>query len=160
MSVLDTIVVTLDGPPQGKGRPRFRVVAPKGRAPFATVYTPAETVAYEKALAWQAKAAMRGRHKFEGPVAVVMIAFFAVPASWSRKDRADALAGHIRPTGKPDGDNVLKMLDALNGLMWNDDAQVVEATVVKLYAEKAMLRVAIAPAATAMASRPELPLGE
>jgi Holliday junction resolvase RusA-like endonuclease len=53
--------------------------------------------------------------------------YLPVPASWEPVDQADALAGRRRPTSTPDLDNWIKLpMDALNGLVWIDDAQVVE----------------------------------
>ena len=42
--------------------------------------------------------------------------------------------GEIRPTVKPDWDNIGKIIsDALNGIAYKDDAQVVSCTVEKRY---------------------------
>jgi Holliday junction resolvase RusA-like endonuclease len=38
------------------------------------------------------------------------------------------------PTGKPDLDNLLKILDALSGLAFDDDAQIISASIEKTYA--------------------------
>lgn len=37
---------------------------------------------------------------------------------------------------RPDCDNIVKCLDALNGVCWNDDAQIVELTVSKDYGDE------------------------
>ena len=120
--VISTVDIFLPGEPIGKGRPRFAM----GRT-----YTPPATVAYEYALKTEAALAMRqtGLEPFEGPVAVKVVAYFSIPKSWSKTRRA----GAYLHTTKPDLDNVLKMLDALNGVVWLDDAQVCEATVSKRY---------------------------
>jgi Holliday junction resolvase RusA-like endonuclease len=68
---------------------------------------------------------------------------FSVPASWPRNKRDAALAGVIRPTGRPDFDNICKMVDALNGIVWLDDTQVVDARVEKHYSERACLTVCV-----------------
>lgn len=141
-------MVELPGDPRGKGRPRFRYVKPKdaSRPGFVSVYTDAETVAYETALKWKGKAAMRGRPPLEGPLAVRVFAMMPIPKSWPNKRRDAALAGMVFPTGKPDADNILKMLDALNTKadrsgepgfrgVWLDDAQIVRSLVVKEYGE-------------------------
>jgi Holliday junction resolvase RusA-like endonuclease len=65
----------------------------------------------------------------EGPLALRIRAVFRVPDSWSQKKKVAAvLQGSIRPTGKPDLDNVLKHVkDVMTDLcFWKDDAQVVE----------------------------------
>lgn len=119
----------LDGPPQGKGRARS---APNGHH-----YTPAKTVAYETRLAYEFKmVAGPDWTPIEGPVSFIASVVFAIPTSWSGKKRAAALAGTIRPTVKPDTDNVSKLKDGLNGIAWRDDAQVVYDLVVKTYGEQ------------------------
>ena len=64
----------------------------------------------------------------DGPLALGVRAVFAVPSSWSKKKQAQAYAGEIRPTSKPDLSNVIKHVeDVMTGLQfWRDDCQVVE----------------------------------
>jgi Holliday junction resolvase RusA-like endonuclease len=63
--------------------------------------------------------------------------FFSIPEAWPRIKKMQAVTGKIRPAKKPDCDNQLKaILDALNGVAWKDDAQVVEAKISKFYAER------------------------
>jgi Holliday junction resolvase RusA-like endonuclease len=78
---------------------------------------------------------MDGRSPIEGPLKVCVFASFPIPASWPKKRRAAALAGTARPTTKPDADNLLKILDALNQVVWRDDSQIVDGFVRKLYSE-------------------------
>ena len=48
-----------------------------------------------------------------------------------------ALDGDIKPTVKPDADNVEKAVkDALNGVVWVDDCQVVNCEKEKFYSTK------------------------
>jgi Holliday junction resolvase RusA-like endonuclease len=137
------ITVELEGEPKGKGRPRSRVAWTKDGRPFVAVYTPSDTRQYELALSWAAKTAMRGHPPFEGPLEIYVEAHFGVPPSWSRKKRDAALADVIRPTGAPDWDNCGKVTDAFNGIVWRDDSQVVDARVIKRYAEQPLLRVKV-----------------
>jgi len=132
------VSVELPGPPQGKGRPRF---ARKNGLSFA--YTPSKTRAYEKALAQAAALAMRGREPLIGPLNVMVWAYMPVPASWSRRKRDAALAGILRPTTRPDWENIAKVTDAFNGIVWKDDAYVVDGAVSKRYAESPRLRVEV-----------------
>ncbi len=132
----EPIVITLAGVPIGKGRPRFS--RKSGHA-----YTPERTRTYENSLAYIAQAAMYGREIFEGPLSVSVLAVFPVPASWSNKRRAQALDGLIQPTCKPDADNLLKVLDALNEIVWRDDKQIVLASILKQYGKKASYQVII-----------------
>ncbi len=64
-----------------------------------------------------------------------MFAMMAIPASWSKRKRLDAIEGRLRPTTKPDWDNIAKVIDALNHVVWADDASVVDGLVRKFYSE-------------------------
>ena len=122
------IEIVVPQTPVGKGRARF--VKATGRT-----YTPQKTVAFEGLVALAGQEAMAGAAPLDGPLKVVVSAYFPVPASKPKKWQAAALDGRIRPTKKPDGDNVLKAIaDALNLIVWIDDAQIVDATVRKFYA--------------------------
>lgn len=115
------------GPPRGKARPR---VTKKGIA-----FTPAETRNYEALLRLHAQQAMAGRAPLDGPVILEIVALYPIPASWSKRKRAAALCGE-QPLVKPDLDNIAKMADALNGVVWVDDAQVVRLIAEKRYSEQ------------------------
>ena len=66
-----------------------------------------------------------------------LIAYFPVPHSYSKKKRGECIAGLIKPTVKPDIDNVVKAaLDAMNGVVYDDDKQVFEVIVSKRYTER------------------------
>ena len=138
IAMTDLIEIVLDGPPRGKGRPRFST---KGGS--ATTYTDAATRAYELKLAWEAKVAMRGKPPFEGPVHLAVIAYLPIPKYLSKADKLAAEKGDIVPVSKPDVDNILKVTDAFNGIVWNDDKQVVLASICKFYSPKPRLRISV-----------------
>lgn len=127
----DVVTIVMTGAPRGKGRPRFARIGAGVRA-----YTDAETEAYEGAIKAHARVAMAGRAPFRYAVRVDICAHMPIPPSWPFKKREAARAGRIRPTGKPDGDNIAKAIyDALNKVVWDDDAQIVHAVIVKRYSE-------------------------
>lgn len=67
-----------------------------------------------------------------------------MPKSFSKKKQQMAKDGALRPTTKPDCDNYLKTIkDALNGVIWKDDSQVVEVTVGKFYSDAPRVEVEI-----------------
>lgn len=134
------IEVTLRGEPRGKGRPRF-----SSAGKFVRVYTDKKTRDYEKALALAGRVAMRGKQQLRGALFVTVMAIMAVPKSWPNRRRDAALTGAARPMGRgtDDCDNLAKMLDALNGVVWADDAAVVDLRVAKFYGEEPMLRVEV-----------------
>lgn len=137
---MNSVAFIVPGEPQGKGRARVGTVAGHAR-----MFTPQKTVAYEGLIAMSARQAMGRTLPFDGACVVEVDAVFSVPQSWSKKKRADALAGVLRPTKKPDGDNVLKAVcDGINGVVWADDVQAVDQRVRKLYGERPELRVRVA----------------
>lgn len=125
------ITIRVDTTPRGKGRPRFT------RAGFA--YTDPKTRSYEALLRDTAMWTMGAKAPLEGPLHVHVTAFMPIPKSMSEGKKVEARAGHFLPTTKPDADNILKTLDAFNGIVWKDDAQIVEATVVKRYSSSPAL---------------------
>ena len=126
------IAFTVPGNPIAKGRPRF--VRATGRT-----FTPAKTMNYEGVVAGCAAQAMGAREPFEGPLRVTIRATFLVPQSWSQKRKNDA----VWKTSKPDADNLAKIVDAMNAIVWRDDAQVCELTVQKRYGAIAGLTVSV-----------------
>jgi Holliday junction resolvase RusA-like endonuclease len=111
------------------------------------VYADPESRAYEGRLRAAAALAMHGRDMLTGPLCITIIARFSVPTSWSKTKQAAAMAGEIRPTVRPDWDNIGKVVDAFNGVVWRDDAQIVEGSVTKLYGADPLLLVIVRPVA-------------
>jgi Holliday junction resolvase RusA-like endonuclease len=110
-------------------------------------YTEPKTRAKEAEIAAYATCALIGRQPFTGAVRVEIIAWMPVPESWSAKKKAMAIEGKIRPTAKPDGDNVLKLaLDALNGVAWKDDAAVVDMACSKRFGVPVQTVIIVEPA--------------
>ena len=129
------------GAPVGKGRPR---AARRGAG--VVMFTPEKTADYEALVSATASNAMRAEAGplFTGPLEAVLEMRFPVPASWSKAKRARALAGVEWHTSKPDADNVAKaILDACNGVVFRDDAQVVVLIATKAFSEEPGVRVVI-----------------
>lgn len=123
------------GPPQGKARARTVLNRHTGRV---SSYTPENTVIYEN-LITMSFLEQCGRKRFESttPISVSIIATFPIPKSTSKKRANQMTAGSIRPTKKPDADNISKcILDALNGVAYYDDSQVVSLEVKKIYGKE------------------------
>lgn len=147
----------MSGKPRGKGALRFRVIIPQEfkmrtrqelpdrwwEVIYAMGYTDAKTVAYMEALSWCARAAMKSRTPTNRPVALLLHAYMPIPVSWPKSKQFNAKVGALRPMGKPDWDNIGKMCDALTGVVWIDDAPVVDARVIKYYSERPALRVEV-----------------
>lgn len=139
----DEIRFTVPGEPQGKGRARVGTIQGKAR-----MFTPQKTVAYEGLIAIAAQDAMQGAPLFTGPVMLEVTMHCPIRPSWSKKKQAQALAGDIYPTSKPDADNCMKAVcDALNGVAWKDDTQVTDAHIRKRFSEIPRVDVIITPLA-------------
>lgn len=118
------IKLTIPGQPCAKQRPR--VV--NGHA-----YTPEKTVNYET-LVKELYIMQNHRQQLAGALQMTVKAYFEIPKSQSQKNRWLMRTGEIRPTKKPDWDNIGKIIsDALNGLAYHDDSQIVDAVVEKYY---------------------------
>lgn len=128
------LIFNVEGDPVGKQRPRFA----RGRT-----YTPKKSVDYESLIASQALSAMCPSLPLETPVAVYIYANYAIPASYSKKRKEACLNRFERPK-KPDLDNVAKsFLDAMNGIVYKDDVQVVSLHVTKRYDTIASVHVCV-----------------
>lgn len=127
------IQFTVLGCPVGKGRPKFSTF--NGHA---VAYTPAKTVSYENLvkLSFQQQCNCKPYEK-DVPLKAVIVAYFPIPKSVSKKNRVKMLDGLIRHTKKPDTDNLVKaVLDALNGIAFYDDSQVCDIICIKRYGEE------------------------
>ena len=138
----DTISFEVPGPPVAKGRGRVGRLA-NGRP---TVFTPAQTRSYEDRLRGAAVQAMRGRSLFIGAVEVTLEIRLPVPESWPQKHQTLALSGDVQPTSRPDLDNYIKTLDALNGVVWRDDSAIVRIVANKVYSDRPALVITVRPA--------------
>lgn len=139
------LVITLAGEPRGKGRHRSRIASTGDGRTFIRNHPDAKTQAYEGRIAAAAQVAMAGRPLLTGPLVVAIWAHMGVPASLSAKKRAAALAGHLVPTKKPDFDNLAKICDALNKVVWTDDALIVDGFVSKRWSDRPRLVIRVEP---------------
>lgn len=88
-----------------------------------------------------AAAAMDGAPPLDGPLEMTIRATYLVPASWPRKRRN---AARWR-TSKPDADNLAKIVaDAINEIVYVDDAQIASLSVQKVYGPLAGVTVSVA----------------
>lgn len=121
---------TIPGEPTGKARPR---VTKWG------AYTPEKTVLYENLV----KTCYDGGF-FDGELSMNVEAYYQIPKSASKRNAECMRLESIRPTKKPDCDNVLKIIaDALNGVAYKDDSQIVDARVQKFYSDNPRVEVVI-----------------
>lgn len=97
-------------------------------------YTPPKTKEFQEQIRWMTK--QQGVEYLTGALQCTIRAEFAVPKSYSKKKRKELLERWFH-TNKPDADNIAKaVLDALNGLLYEDDSQVVDLNIYKVWGEK------------------------
>ncbi|MGU8664601.1 RusA family crossover junction endodeoxyribonuclease [Clostridium perfringens] len=119
-------MVVVTGKIRGKARPRIC----RGHA-----FTPKDTVQYEK-LVRECYQKQDGRY-LEGSVRALIIAYYKIPKSYSKKRVQAIRDGLEKPKKKPDADNIAKIiLDSLNGIAYKDDSQIIELSVIKIYTEE------------------------
>lgn len=128
MSQATRLSFTVPGTPVAKGRPRVTA-----RGGFARAYTPQKTRIAEAS--FEARAFQyRPATPFAGPLRLEVVFMMPIPKSFPKWRRASAEEGNTHPVGKPDIDNLLKLIaDAMSGAFWLDDKQIVEAEVRKMY---------------------------
>jgi Holliday junction resolvase RusA-like endonuclease len=120
---------TVEGTPIGKGRPKFA-----RRGNFVSTYTPTKTRDYEAIIAEQARIAMGSSEPLKTPVAAYIYITVPIPQSYSKKRTEACLNNSERPCKKPDIDNIIKaFLDSMNGIVYDDDSQVVSLHSTKRY---------------------------
>jgi len=120
------------GQPRGKGRPRFRKTGK-----FVQAYTPKETHEYENVI----RTYYKGK-KMHGMISLTIGAYYEIPKSYTKKYRKEIIDTNIRPMVKPDIDNVIKVvMDALNGVAYDDDKQIVTVLAVKQYSSDPRLEI-------------------
>ena len=80
----------------------------------------------------------------EGPLKIELKFYRPIPKALSVKKSLQAEEGKIRPISKPDVDNYVKgVKDALKGVIWQDDSQVVDLIAGKWYSNKPRVEITI-----------------
>lgn len=126
------------GKPVPKARPR---VTRTGHA-----YTPKKTFDYEKYVRMWAEIYMKENciEPIEEAVRLTVNAFLPIPKSWSISKKKNAEEGVLKPIGRPDLDNLVKSIqDALNGVAYKDDSQIVESICKKSYSDAPKVEVTV-----------------
>lgn len=135
---MDRVQLTIPLRPRGKERPRWSKKTKR-------MYTPASTTNYEDFI----KLVYRqnyGTQMFPKnvPLDIRIRAYCPIPKSDTLTARAKKLTGAIRPTVKPDWDNIGKIVaDALNKIAYHDDAQIVDSQTRKFYSDNPRVEILI-----------------
>lgn len=137
---------TVYGEPQGKGRPRFvSRYNPVTKQSFGHAHTPEKTIVYENLVRTEYSIQTKNfRYPDDSMLDMRILAYYSIPKSTSKKKRELMLDGAMRPTKKPDMDNVMKVVaDSLNQVAYKDDTQIVDAQCRKFYSDEPRIDVII-----------------
>ena len=136
------IYLVVHGEPVAQGRPRF-----SARGGFVKAYDPEKSAGYKELIKAYTKEVFEkvpDFKPFDSAIAVRVEVFRGIPKSFSKKARREALEGILRPVSRPDADNYLKgVLDAVNGILWTDDALIVDLSCHKFFSDNPRLEVLI-----------------
>jgi len=133
------VTFKVDGDPVGKQRARY---AKRGN--FVQTYTPDKTRNYESLIKEAAIQAMGSNEILETPVNLYLYIRAPIPKSLPKNRLEACLNGLEKPIKKPDASNVLKSVeDAMNGVVYKDDSQIVNIHVTKVYSSQSGIDVCV-----------------
>ena len=112
--------IIVPGEPVAKGRPRM--------TRNGHVYTPQKTRDYENRI--KHCFYTQGGEKLNGPIELIMNAYFTMPKNAKRY-----------MCRRPDIDNIVKTIDALNGIAFDDDRQIIKVTAEKFFSVEPRLEI-------------------
>lgn len=165
------IRIVVYGKPVSKARARTYVLRRKGGAlvtfmgkngkpmPVVKSYTPSSTTDAEASIVAVAQQIVReGRAgRLEGAVEAELWFYRDLPKSCSKKKREAMLAGLERPSTKPDWDNLGKLVtDALEGVLYANDAALTDVLVRKRYSEQPRTEIVLREVACVALAAPVL----
>lgn len=134
---MEKLVVIIKGvKPIPKQRPQFN-------SKKKTAYTPKRTLDYERIISSYVKSTMNSKGMTiidrDIPLKITCKFCFQITKSWPKKKKEQALNGEIFPitSNIGDVDNLVKAIeDAMNGIAYVDDGQIVKVESEKVYAEE------------------------
>lgn len=143
------------GEPTGKGRPQTKVMySAKGftdkktgrtRNTMVNNITPKKTVIYENVVKGIYREQCQDfRFPDDAMLDMRILAYFGIPKSKSKKIKEQMAQKLLRPTKKPDMDNIMKIIaDSLNMVAYRDDTQIVDCQLRKFYSNEPRVEVVI-----------------
>lgn len=134
----DQLFFKFDIEPVPQLRPRV-----SSRGGYVRVYDPPKVKQFKSFLRSLASS-QYSRPPLLGPLSVSLTFYRPVQKSISQSERERRLSNESKPVVKPDTDNYIKStLDALNGVLWHDDAQIVKITGEKRYSDHPKITVSV-----------------
>lgn len=136
----DQLFFTFDIEPVPQLRPRV-----SSRGGYVRVYDPPKVKNFKNLLRSLA-VNQYARPPLLGALSVSLTFYRPVQSSISKTERERRLTNESKPVVKPDTDNYIKAtLDALNGVLWHDDAQIVKIMGEKKYSDHPKITVSVKP---------------
>ena len=129
---MSEFTLAITGEPVAQGRPKFSTAGGHPRA-----VDPAKSREYKQIVSFMARQRMEelGTGLMEGPLRLIVYVFRVPPKSMGKRKCAEACAMSKGIQVKPDLDNYIKLVsDALNGVVYADDSQIVAIEASKRYA--------------------------
>lgn len=127
------VFLVIDGEPVGKERPRMNSITKR-------TYTPNKTRDYEELIKWLYQSKVK--YRFTGYIKMTLRCYYSIAKSNSKKVKEQKRNDVLRPSKKPDIDNVVKIIaDSLNEIAYKDDTQIVEVVASKYYSDKPRVEV-------------------
>lgn len=144
------IYFIIEGPVIPKGRPKFHRITKRDKKTnklknMVVTYTPQRTLDYETKVKESYLSEYPAGLAFENePISMTLNIYMAVPKSVSKKKREHMICFEYPTKHNGDCDNLLKSVaDALNGVAYTDDCQIVHVTVNKFWSETAKAEVTL-----------------
>ncbi|OTA50501.1 hypothetical protein BHL91_00905 [Limosilactobacillus reuteri] len=135
----DQLFFTFDIEPVPQLRPRV------SSRPYVRVYDPPKVKNFKNLLRSLA-VNQYSRPPLIGPLSVSLTFYRPVQKSISKTEREQRLSNKSKPVVKPDTDNYIKAtFDALNGILWHDDSQIVKIMGEKRYSDHPRITVSVKP---------------
>lgn len=135
----DQLFFTFEIEPTPQLRPRV------SSRPYIRVYDPPKVKQF-KSLLRSLAVNQYARPPMLGPLSVSLTFYRPVQKSISQSERELRLSNQSKPVVKPDTDNYIKAtLDALNGVLWHDDSQIVKIIGEKRYGDHPKITVSVKP---------------
>ena len=135
----DQLFFTFEIEPVPQLRPRV------SSRPYVRVYDPPKVKNF-KSLLRSLASSQYSRPPMLGPLSVSLTFYRPVQSSISKTERERRLSNESKPVVKPDTDNYIKStLDALNGVLWHDDSQIVKIEAEKKYSDHPKITVSVKP---------------
>lgn len=107
------------------------------------LYTDLVTRNYEALVGKQAALAMGDFDILDTPVAVRINAYYKIPKGWTKKKKAQAIAGELVP-GTSDIDNVAKSIcDGIQNIVITNDRNVVKLSIEKSFSSQPRVEVCV-----------------